>query len=290
MDVNIDRPLASRRLFLALGAAAFGAAAAGVPFAGAKETADARTPDEYGGLHMGIQSYTLRSMSLDLALAAMQNDLMLHEVELFPNHIAGLSPAQVVEKLKAHDVRCVSFGVVPFGKDHDANRKHFELAKALGCRNLSCDPENDPKCWDSVGRLCDEYGITTAIHPHGPGSRWVTIDQIYAAIKDVNPKIGLNNETGWFIAAGEDPVRACDVFEGRMYAMHLKDFRKKPDGSLEDVPAGEGQLDVDALVKKLLEQKFAGVLSIEYEGADPVPAVQKSLARVKEAVNKAKGA
>jgi inosose dehydratase len=285
--MNIIPTAASRRDVLKLAAASVAAATLlrSSPAAAAPDRSD-----EYGGLPMGIQSYTLRSMSLDNLLQAMHNDLKLHEVELFPKHIAGVSPKQVVEKLEAHDVKCVSFGVVPFGKDHDANRKHFELGQALCCKNLSCDPENDPKCWDSLGKLCDEYKMTVAIHPHGPGSRWVKIDQIHAAIKDVNPKIGMNDETGWLIAADEDPVRCLDVFKGRTYAMHLKDFKKGANGKLEDVPAGEGLLDVDALVKKLLEHKFDGALSIEYEGENPVPAVQKSLERVKHAVKKAKGA
>ena len=281
------RPTASRRDFLKLGAAgAF--AAASMP--GLLAHADAHPDPAFGGLPIGLQSYTLRGMSLDNALQAMQKELKIHEVELFGGHFAGMSLNQVVDKLKAHDVKCVSYGVVGFGKDHDENRKHFETAKALGCKNVSCDPENDPKCWESVGKLCDEYKMTAAIHPHGPGSRWIYIDQIWKAIKDVNPKIGLNNETGWFIAANEDPVRACDVFKGRMYAMHLKDFKKGADDKLQDVPAGQGVLDVDALVKKLIEYKFDGALSIEYEGEEPVPNVQKSLARVKEAVKKAKGA
>ena len=273
---------ASRRDVLKLGAASL-AAAALLPHSGYALEAS----DEYGGLPMGIQSYSFRSMSLDNALAALRNDLKLSEIELYPRHISGLSPAQVNEKLKAHGVRCVSFGVIPFGKDHDANRKHFELGKALGCKNLSCDPEDDAKCWDSVGKLCDEYEMTVAIHPHGPGGRWVKIDQIHAAIKDVNPKIGMNDETGWLIAADEDPVRCLDVFKERTYAIHLKDFKKGPDGKLKDVPAGEGVLDIDALVKKLLEMKFDGALAVEYEGADPVAAIQKSLVRVKEAVKKA---
>ena len=276
------RPTASRRDVLRLGAASFAAAA----FAPALSNALEQT-DEYGGLPMGIQSYSLRSMSLDNALAALRNDLKLSEIELYSRHVSGLSPAQVNEKLKAHGVRCVSFGVVPFGKDHDANRKHFELGKALGCKNLSCDPEDDAKCWDSVGKLCDEYKMTVAIHPHGPGGRWVKIDQIHAAIKDVNPKIGMNDETGWLIDAGEDPVRCLDVFKGRTYAVHLKDFRYTS-GKREDVPAGDGKLDVDAFVKKLLEYKFDGAMAVEYEGEDPIPAIQKSLARVKEAVKKAK--
>ena len=277
---------ASRRDVLKIAVGAVAATA----FTGSLARAFADADDAFGGLPIGLQSYSLRKMSLDNALAAMQNELKLREVELFPNHIAGLSPAQVVEKLKAHDVRCVSFGVIPFGKKDDANRKHFELAKALGCKNLSCDPENDPKCFESVGKLCEEYKITAAIHPHGPGSRWVKIDQIFAAVKDVNPMIGLNNETGWLIAAGEDPVRACDVFKGRMYAMHLKDFKKGENGKLEDVPAGEGQLDVDALVKKLLEVKFDGAFSVEYEGDEPVAAIKKSLERIKAAVKKAQTA
>jgi sugar phosphate isomerase/epimerase len=279
------RPPASRRDVLKFGAASVAAAAFAPRFSLALNQ-----DDEYGGLRMGIQSYTLRSMSLDNALAAIQNELKLKEVELYSAHIKGVSPAQVVEKLKSHDVKCTSFGVVPFGKDHDANRKHFELGKTLGCKNLSCDPENDSKCWESVGKLCDEYDMSVAIHPHGPGGRWVKIDQIHDAIKDANPKIGMNDETGWLIAADEDPVRCLDVFKERVYAIHLKDFRKSTNGKLQDVPAGEGRLDVDAFVKKLLEMKYAGIVAVEYEADEPVAAVQKSLARIKEAVKKARTA
>jgi len=285
----LARPnFASRRDVLKLGAAAALTAATFAPsLARALENYSA----EYGGLLMGVQSYTLRKMKLDDALAAIKNDLKLEQVELYSEHFKGMTGKQVVERLEAHGVKCPSIGVVPFGKDHDANRKHFEYAKELGCTNMSCDPENDPKCWESVGKLCDEYNMTVAIHPHGPGigHRWVHIDQIYNAIKDVNPKIGMNDETGWLIAADEDPVRCLEVFKDRVYAMHLKDFKKEP-GKLKDVPAGEGKLDVDALIKKMLEMKFKGIVAIEYEADEPVKACQQSLARVREAVKKAKGA
>jgi sugar phosphate isomerase/epimerase len=270
---------------LKFGAAALAASAFGPSLARALQHGSA----EYGGLPMGIQSYTLRSMSLDAALAAMRKDLNLDQVELYTGHIKGMSPRQVLQKLNAHGVKCPSVGVVEFNADDDANRKHFELGKALGCKNLSCNPENDPKCFASVGKLCDEYNMTVAIHPHGKGARWEKIDQIYAAIKDVNPKIGMNDETGWLIDAGEDPIRALDVFKGRTYALHVKDF-KYEGGKREDVPAGDGSLNVDALVKKLLEMKFDGVIAVEYEGENPIPAVQKSLERIKEAVKKANGA
>ena len=281
MDPYFGRNYSSRRSFLKLGAAAL-AGASSVMRSLPALAADAE--GDYGGLPIGVQSYTFRSMSLDNALAAMKQ-LGIKEVEFFPAHIAGLSPKQVLDKCKENGVTAVSYGVIPFNANTDENRKMFELAKTFGMKNLSCDPTED--AFDSLDKLTEEYGITVAIHPHGPGSRWVKIDQIWNAVKDHSPKIGLNNETGWLIAADEDPVRACDVFKDRMHAMHLKDFKKTPEGKLEDVPAGGGQLKVDDLVKKLLEMKWRGVLSVEYEGGDEVNSVQKSLDRIKEAVKKA---
>jgi inosose dehydratase len=216
----------------------------------------------------------------------MQNDLKLHFVELFPAHITGLSPTQVLDKLKAHDVKALSYGVIDFTKDHDKNKKLFDLAKSLNLQNLSCNP--DPDAFDSLDKLTDEYNITCAIHPHGPGAKWVKIDQIHDAIKDHNKKIGLCCDTGHLIRADQDPLRALEVFKDRTYALHLKDFKKLGDNKWEDVPAGDATLDVDGVVKFLLTHKSEAPVYIEYEGGDPVVSSQKSLTRVKEAVRKVK--
>src|SRR6478609_7556541 len=104
-------PHTSRRNVLKMGVAAMTAAT----FAPSLARALDHGPEEYGGLPIGMQSYTLRSMSLENALKAMQNDLKLREVELYSRHIQGKSPKQVLELLKEHEVKCVSFGVVPFG-------------------------------------------------------------------------------------------------------------------------------------------------------------------------------
>src|SRR3954464_12817325 len=70
------RPAASRRDVLKLGAAAVAAAAFAPSLVRAFDHEDA----EYGGFSMGIQSYTLRNMSLENALKALRNDLKLHQV------------------------------------------------------------------------------------------------------------------------------------------------------------------------------------------------------------------
>jgi inosose dehydratase len=237
---------------------------------------------------MGLQSYTLRSMSLEKCLEAMANTLKIYQVELFSGHHAGMSLKQVQDLLAKYNVKCVAYGVVPLKKDPKANRQSFETGKALGIKSLSADP--DPDAFDTLDKQVEEFGIPVAIHPHGPGHRWAKVQTIWDAVKGHHKMIGLCADTGHLIRAGEDPVAACRTFKDRLYGLHLKDFKKLGDNKWEDVPASDGSLDTDALVKLLLDQHFQGALSIEYEGGQPVEATQKTLERVRQAVRKAKGA
>ncbi len=241
---------------------------------------------DLGGLPLGIQSYTLRDRSFEKALEGLTKDLKLNHIELYPGHITGRSPAQVKELLREHKVKLSGWGVVPFGKDADKNRELFEQAKALGVPHITCDP--DPASFDSLDKLTEEYGITADIHDHGPGHRWAKIDVIWAAIKDHSKNIGLCNDTGHFIRAGEDPLRACEVFGDRVHAMHVKDFKKNEKGEWEDCGLGEGGLDLTALTKWLLDHKFQGDLSLEYEGKNPIEVCQADLGRIAKAVATAK--
>ena len=267
----------SRRSFLKLTATSAAAAALGLRLPALAAAAE----NDYGGLPMGIQTYTLRSLGFDQALQTISNDLKLKNVEIFPGHHAGQSPQQVKEKLDQAGLRCVAYGVVPFKKDAEANRRFFEIGKALGVKSLSCDPDRD--AFDTLDRQCEQYGIAAAIHPHGPGAKWVEIKQIHDAVKDHHKLIGLCNDTGHFIRANQDPVEACHVFKDRLYGVHFKDFRKNKDGKYEDCVIGDGELKVDALVKTLLEMKYDGPLSLEYEGGDAVEASRKCLARIQGA-------
>jgi len=258
-----------------------GAVAAGLALRSIPAFADQPAHD-LGGLPLGIQSYTLRDRPIEQCLDALQNDLKLSHIELYPGHTTGKSPTQVKELLAAHNVTLTGFGVVHFGKKPDENRKVFENAKALGVPHLTCDP--DPESFDQLDKLTEEYGITCDIHDHGPGHRWGKIDVIWAAIKDHSKNIGLCNDTGHFIRAGEDPLRACEVFGDRVHAMHVKDFKKNDAGKWEDCGLGEGSLKLEALMKWLLARNFKGDLSLEYEGKNPVEVCQADLGRITKAV------
>ncbi len=280
----------SRRSFLKMSAAFAGVAMVMGPAGRNLFAADADTA-EYGGLHLGLQSYSLREIrAFGDMLEAVKTQLKLKFIEVYPNHLTGLSPAQIKEKLAAAGVAMTSYGVVKFKKDEKENRPLFEIAKTYDLKTLSCDPDDDKETFDNLEKLTQEYGVSIAIHPHGPTHKWGKVEQLKKAFNGRGTRIGLCADTGHLIRAGEDPLKVIQEFKDRTHSLHLKDFKKiekngKPDW--EDVPAGTANLDVDGIVKYLIKEKWKGYIYIEYEGGKPIEAVQQSIARVKEAAKKA---
>lgn len=268
----LNRPL-SRRDMLRGSAAAIAAAA--LP-----EWALAKDEDPFGGFTVAIQSYTFRNFKIDQALKRMA-DCGVKYAEFFRNHIpVDSTPAQIKSILnlcKDNGVAPVSFGVEPFSKDHDANKKRFEFAKALGIKYLSADPT--PDSFDSLDKLCDEYKVAIAIHPHGPSGkgrhRWWSAEVIMAAVKDHHELIGTCLDTGHLIRMAQlgemlDSAQQVKVMGKRNFGMHLKDHDNK---RKIDVLYGMdgGVLDVQGVLKALRDVKFGGYVAIEYEAKPEEP-------------------
>jgi sugar phosphate isomerase/epimerase len=279
----------SRRRFLhAAGAATLGAAALELQAADIK--------DEFGGFALGVQSYTYRNFDLEPALNKIQ-DLGLHYVELYQKHAPLESkPEQIkliLKKCSDYGIKPVCWGVQHFSKNADAGKRVFDFGKALGLKAFSADP--DPDSFDALDKLCEEYKIAIAIHPHGPGGggklhRWYSAEVILKAVKDHNALIGAGLDTGHLIRAAQageklDPAQQVRVMGARNFGMHLKDHDNK---KKEDVVFGKGALDVAAVLKALRDVKFAGHIAIEHEAhADnPQPDMKANVEVFKEAVKK----
>jgi inosose dehydratase len=243
--------------------------------------AAAKDEDPFGGFTVAIQSYTFRKFDLEQALKRIAG-VGVKYAEFYNAHIPVTDDA---EKIKAalkvcadNGVSPVSFGVEAFSKDHDANKKKFEFAKALGIKYMSADPT--PDSFDSLDKLCDEYKIAIAIHPHGPSGgknrhRWWSAEVILAAVKDHHELIGTCLDTGHLIRMAQlgemlDPAQQVKVMGKRNFGMHLKDHDNK---RKTDVLYGQdgGVLDVTAVLKALREVKFTGYLAIEYEAKPDEP-------------------
>jgi sugar phosphate isomerase/epimerase len=287
----MSAPSLSRRDFLRTSAAL--SAAAAFP-----TLVNAKDEDAFGGFIIGIQSYTFRNFKLEPAVKKIA-DLGVKHVEFYNGHVpVNSNPEQIKAVLslcKDNGITPVAFGVEPFSKDQDQNKKRFELGAALGIKSLSADPA--PDSFDALDKLVEEYKIAIAIHPHGPQGkgqrhRWWSAEVIMQAVKDHNPLIGTCLDTGHLIRMAQlgemlDPAQQVRVMGARNFGMHLKDHDNK---RKTDVVYGKdgGVLDVPAVLKALRDVKFKGYIAIEYEAnpQEPSKDVAACLEVLKESAKK----
>ncbi|MEC9004530.1 MAG: sugar phosphate isomerase/epimerase [Planctomycetota bacterium] len=274
----------NRRRFLALTtAAAAGATIFDVPGILAAD-------DPYRGLPIGVQSFSLRNYNVVDAVRHIQG-MGLHFVEFYSKHLnPNATAAQLAENrqlLERAKVTLSAHGVNRFSKDHEANRKVFEFAKRAGIRNITANPT--PDSFDSLDKLVAEYNIRIAIHNHGPGALYDSIDSVKKAVSGHHKLIGACVDTGHFIRSKEDPVKAVHELGPRVFGVHMKDEEKQEKKS-HNVVIGSGHLDVLGLFKALKKVSFPadGSLSLEYEAnpSNPIDDMKQCLAVAREAIAK----
>jgi sugar phosphate isomerase/epimerase len=279
-----------RREFLAVSAGLASASLLRLPCQAAEKEGDA---DPYAGLPMGIQSYSLRKFNLTEALRHIQG-LGLHYVEFFGAHFSLTSTAPQIAEMKSRlekaKLKISAHGVNGFSKDHAANRKIFEFAKAAGIRNITADPA--PDSFDSLDKLVEEFDIRIAIHNHGPGHRYDGLASVQKAVKDHHKLIGACVDTGHVLRSNEDPVKWVNELGPRVFALHIKDVEAKT-ARTHDVVIGKGHLDVEGIFRGLKKIGFPsdGSISIEYESnpENPVSDIAECLTVARGAIRKVYG-
>ncbi|MDA1177736.1 MAG: sugar phosphate isomerase/epimerase [Planctomycetota bacterium] len=174
-----------------------------------------------------------------------------------------------------------------FTADAAASRRIFELAKALGARCITADP--DPNALASLDVLVREFDIRIAIHNHGPGHRYNKVVDVLRVIEDHDERIGACADLGHYIRSGEKPLEVIRLLKGRLYGIHLKDFATMA-ADAKGVILGRGHLDVQAVFGALVDAKFPldGALSLEYEEnpQDPIDDIRQCVAVAKQALAK----
>ena len=225
---------------------------------------------------IGAQSYSFRKFGFGGALDQLEA-LGLRIMEFcsvhFPADPADPGFGKVLETLHARGVRVPCFGVEGFTADRAANRRKFELGRALGVEFLTADPE--PGAFDNLEELVDEFGIGIAIHNHGPGARYDKAEDTLHAVAGRHPLIGACVDTGHCLRSGERPADVIGALGARVLSVHLKDW--KVGG--EEAILGEGDADLPRVAAALRAVEFSGPVIMEYENSPegPVPDMRKGL-------------
>ncbi|MBI1347370.1 TIM barrel protein [bacterium] len=231
----------------------------------------AESEDPYGGFKAGIQSYSLRGFDVQQALEHTHT-LGLKYWEAYPRHLPMSNvPGQIAEQkamLADAGVTVIGYGVLPFSTNETQARSQFEFAKALGLKSLSADPEKTPETFDLLDKLVAEYDVAIAIHNHGPGHRYNSIDDVWSMVKDRHPKIGACVDTGHYLRSDVDPVEAIERFGARVFGVHMKDVKTVKNGdksSKQFKILGEGDLNIVGCLRALKKLDYQYCVALEYE-------------------------
>jgi sugar phosphate isomerase/epimerase len=310
----------TRRTLMRAGALA--AAAALLPESQAQTTASSRsasipsyapatlkppTPDTDLPVRLGIASYTFRSFGSQQQLIDFMKQLKTPLLNLKSVHLPMTSQDMVVAPPKGEVVkdtqpipipldlvaaeaaayRAAGFkltaaGNITFAVDSDEDiRPKFEYLKAAGIPIAVCAPthENLPR----LEKFVKEYNIKLAIHNHGPEDKnFPSPFDVLAAVKDMDPRVGLCIDLGHAIRAGADVVAAIYAAGPRLYDLHIKDLADATSKESQ-VAVGEGIMPVRAIFQALLDIKYPGNVDLEYEikANDPMPGVEESFAHMR---------
>jgi sugar phosphate isomerase/epimerase len=270
----------SRRGLLKMGLAGSAAlaAAAAMPAALRAETRPA-AGDPFKGLKVGIASYSLRKFNLDQAIA-MTKEAGVKYICLKDMHLPLKSTAEECKaaRKKIDDAGLVLMGcgVVTMANKEDAIKQVFDYAKAAGMPTIVCSPE--PEALDTIEKMAKQYDIRIAIHNHGPGDKKYPLPQdVLKMVKDRDPRMGICMDVGHTVRMGQDPIAALKECAPRLLDFHMKDVTAATakGGAVE---VGKGIIDIKAVLKTLLDIKFAYHVALEYEAkADaPLPGIIES--------------
>jgi len=207
------------------------------------------------------------------------------------DHLPSTSIADeqaAIDDYHAAGIKVTAVGTIYFPKDEDDDiREKFEYAKRAGATVIVA---GDPTAavLPRIEKFVKQYDIKFAIHNHGPEDKiWHSPLDVLAAVKDMDPRMGCCIDVGHTMRAGVDPVEAIRKVGPRVFDIHMKDLAK-PDDKESQVAVGEGIMPVRQIFQTLIDQKYAGIVDLEYEihGDDPMPGVVKTFASMRETLAK----
>ena len=255
------------------------------------------TPSVFGGIKVGVQSYTFRTFSVDKMIDAMRS-AGLSYVELWDGHLNPMktSDAGFKETKQRFDdagitvgAYCVNF---PTSASDEYLDRGFNGALLLGTQVMTASVEKP-----IVPRLdswCQKYKIKLGLHNHWFGEKWFkgnrsiqfeTPEDLLGALKGSSQYLSINLDVGHFYAAGFDPVSFFLEHHDRIVSLHLKDRDK--DAEHTQRRFGQASTPLTEVMKLAQSVKFPYVANIEYElePMNPTDGVKQAVGYLKSVLS-----
>ena len=171
---------------------------------------------------------------------------------------------------------------LPFGQTDDDIDFNFQIAKALGCKAITTERNDElPK---RLAPFAEKHKIWVAFHNHT--NNIPTIESI-DPLMQIGDYIGFNFDIGHYVAGtkGKSPIPVIEKYHDKIISLHLKDR----DAGGANLPWGEGQTPIKEVLQLLKKEKWPIYADIELEykvpeGSTSVAEVAKCVQFCKEAL------
>ncbi len=216
---------------------------------------------------LGIGTYTYRSLSLEETVRRLKR-LKIDAIEL--SHVQFIDPNAKKEDFAAAGnlFKMSGIEVVSWFGPEITNTKEAErvaqLAKVLGTRHVSGDAAGDGL--KAVDEVFQKHNLYYGIHNHvfhGRKFHYESPEDVLKALSATSNHVGATLDTGHMVSCGYDPVDAFVKLKDRIRVIHLKDIQAPGDD--KNVVFGTGKGMTDAVLRKLIQEGYDGLVAIEYE-------------------------
>ena len=254
---------------------------------------------------LGVSAVELRSQPIELFMgvpkdvleppreadAAKRAERQKAAVEALRAWRLKNDPAKAADVRKKFDAAGVKIDIVKFDNIYNFTDPEldyaFALAKAAGARAMSCELEVEGA--KRVGQFADKHNLMVGYHGHTHTPE-AMFKEAFAAAKHN----GANLDIGHFIAGNlGDPVDFIKRYHDRITHSHVKDRKKqqadgKTDG--ENVPFGQGDTPIKAVLQTIRDNKYPIDAIIEWEYGSTLPPGSDRMAEMAKCVQYCKDA
>jgi sugar phosphate isomerase/epimerase len=163
----------------------------------------------------------------------------------------------------------------------------WNVAEALGANHVTMELPTDDALLKRVAEYAAKRKLRIAFHTHGQGGA-----SGFDKVLNASPYTALNFDVGHYYGVnGESPLPLVEKYHDRIASLHLKD-RKGPApgqpaaeggrGGGPNMPWGQGETPLVAILQSMKKNKYKFPASIEYEY--PTPEGSDALTEIKKCV------
>src|SRR5262249_29649714 len=234
---------------------------------------------------LGVCTYSFHEFQRKMTISLIKQ-LGVSYVSVKDFHLSYFSTPDEIAKAKSDfkkaGLTIASGGTIDLKEpDPAVLRRSFDYARACGMPLIVAAPT--AQTIPMVEKLAKEYDLKVAIHNHGPeDANFPTPRSVLAAVKDLDPRMGLCMDLGHTMRTGVDVVEELANAGSRLLDIHIKDLAD-PKDKASQCDVGEGKMPIVAIFRQLEKMGYKACVDLEYEinSSNPVPGMLHSIGYMK---------